>query len=661
MSHFEAIVRAHQGQGRIPRFLQAPGVASLAVNGNEVVLVRTIPGIHMTAELLADGVRLRLIVEPGLQVEKPVHLCIGSTAERGIQRIVATFEIGSGAHIEFLACCSFPNAVQFQHIMEGTTYLGPDATIVYRETHHHNGIGGVALATRARVKVDERARFFSGFSVTEGRAGSLNLSYEVDVAALGLAELNARGLGYGDDRIVIRELIRLNGQEARGLAKSRIAVRDRARSEVYSTLEGNAPFAWGHVDCVEIVRDEATANAVPLLLVNDDRAQLTHEAAIGTVDKKELETLMARAVDEETAVDIIVRGLLGEGIEFAGRRDGSGDAWEESVDVPAIEVQDLTRDYGNLRAVDHASFTVEPGEVFGFLGPNGAGKTTTVRMLTTLLEPTYGTALLNGCDIVHQSYQARRQFGVVPEESNVYRELTARANLLFSGKLYRVPKAERERRAVELMTRFGLADRLGSIVDTFSRGMRRKLTIAMALMHRPSILFLDESTAGLDVQGQRSIVEFIRQLNAEGMTIFLTTHQIEEASQLCHRVAIINQGKIVAIDTPERLKQAFQSVQSVEVALDPYPREAQEHLADLPDVTGVVRHGDKWRLYTPSPSRLLPAVTAYAEQHRLRLVSLNTLGPSLEDVFLQITGQPLSARREEAPERRRRRCEGRRH
>ncbi|MDI7274923.1 MAG: ABC transporter ATP-binding protein, partial [Anaerolineae bacterium] len=213
------------------------------------------------------------------------------------------------------------------------------------------------------------------------------------------------------------------------------------------------------------------------------------------------------------------------------------------MDVSAIEVRDLTRDYGSLRAVDHVSFTVAPGEVFGFLGPNGAGKTTTVRMLTTLLEPTYGTALLNGYDVVRQGYQARRQFGVVPEESNVYRELTARANLLFSGKLYRVPKAERERRAVELMTRFGMADRLDALVDTFSRGMRRKLTIAMALMHRPSILFLDEPTAGLDVQGQRSIIESIRQLSAEGMTIFLTTHQIEEANQLCDRVAIINQGK----------------------------------------------------------------------------------------------------------------------
>ncbi len=307
--------------------------------------------------------------------------------------------------------------------------------------------------------------------------------------------------------------------------------------------------------------------------------------------------------------------------------------------VPAVEAMDLTRDYGKLRAVDHVSFAVHRGEVFGFLGPNGAGKTTTVRMLTTLLEPTLGTARLNGYDITRQGYLARRQFGVVPEESNVYRELTARANLLFSAQLYRVPRPEAGLRATALLARFDLQDRQDSVVDTFSRGMRRKLTIAMALMHRPSILFLDEPTAGLDVHGQRSILDYVRQLNAEGITIFLTTHQMEEANQLCDRIAIIDHGKVAAVGTPERLKLAFRRLQSLEVAFEPCPDGIKAELAKLPGVDNVIRLGDGFRLYAPDPAHLLPAVTGLAGERGLRLVALNTLGPSLEDVFLLVTGR----------------------
>jgi len=316
--------------------------------------------------------------------------------------------------------------------------------------------------------------------------------------------------------------------------------------------------------------------------------------------------------------------------------------------TPAIQVVDLTRDYGKLRAVDHINFAVHPGEVFGFLGANGAGKTTVIRMLTTLLEPTSGTAMLNGYDVVRQAYQARCQFGVVPEDSNVYRELTARANLLFSSQLYRVPEPERGPRASELLKRFELADRQSSLVDTFSRGMRRRLTIAMALVHRPSILFLDEPTAGLDVHGQRSILECVRQLRAEGITIFLTTHQMEEANQLCDRVAIIDHGKIASVGTPERLKRAFKQLQSVEVGFGPSPDGIKAELQALPGVVNVIRLGDKWRIYAGEPARLLPAMMALAGRRGLRVMSLNTLGPNLEDVFLLITGRRPTGDEEEA-------------
>jgi ABC-2 type transport system ATP-binding protein len=288
---------------------------------------------------------------------------------------------------------------------------------------------------------------------------------------------------------------------------------------------------------------------------------------------------------------------------------------------------------------------VQRGEVFGFLGPNGAGKTTTQRMLTTLLEPTEGRILINGHDLAHEAYPVKRQMGLVPEESNVYTELTAWDNLMFTARLYRVPRAEREVQARELLETFGLWEKRDVKVENFSKGMRRRLSIAMAIIHKPSLIFLDEPTPGLDVQSTRAIRDLIRQLNAEGTTLFLTTHQIEEANQLCDRVAIINHGRIAAIDTPERLKQAFRRVQSVEVALEP-DGQAHAHgqaLAALAGVTTSVKMGDKWRLYTEDPSALLPLVMDYAGAHGLRVVSLGTLGPSLEDVFLEITGQQVGS------------------
>lgn len=325
----------------------------------------------------------------------------------------------------------------------------------------------------------------------------------------------------------------------------------------------------------------------------------------------------------------------------------------------AIVVENLTKVYGRpdsgVLAVDHINFEVRRGEVFGFLGPNGAGKTTTQRMLTTLLEPTEGRIVIFGHDLAREPYPVKRQMGLVPEESNVYTELTGWDNLMFTAQLYRVSGSERAKRARELLETFGLWEKRNVKVENFSKGMRRRLSIAMAIIHKPALLFLDEPTPGLDAQSARAIRDLIRQLNAEGTTIFLTTHQIEEANQLCDRVAIINHGRIAAIDTPERLKQAFRRVQSVEVALEPDGGVHGEALAALPGVTTPVKMGDKWRLYTEDPSALLPLVMDYAHAHDLRVVSLSTLGPSLEDVFLEITGQQVGTVRHETPEEKPRR------
>ena len=316
-----------------------------------------------------------------------------------------------------------------------------------------------------------------------------------------------------------------------------------------------------------------------------------------------------------------------------------------------IEVSNLTKYYGNpaassgqaLPAVDHIDFEVYRGEVFGFLGPNGAGKTTTQRMLTTLLEPTGGRILIDGHDLARDAYPAKRQMGLVPEESNVYTELSAWDNLMFTARLYRVPRKERAPRARRLLEQFGLGEKRDVKAGAFSKGMRRRLSIAMALIHEPALLFLDEPASGLDAQSAKMIKELIRQVNAEGTTVFLTTHQIEDANQLCDRVAIINHGQIAAIDTPERLKAAFRRAQSVEVALEPNGGDHGEPLAALRGVTASTKIGDKWRLYTEDPAALATQVVHYTEDHGLRLVSLNTLGPSLEEVFLEITAQEIGA------------------
>jgi len=219
-----------------------------------------------------------------------------------------------------------------------------------------------------------------------------------------------------------------------------------------------------------------------------------------------------------------------------------------------IDVKNLTKQFGDFTAVDEISFKVRTGEVFGFLGPNGAGKTTTIRMLTGLSKPTGGKASILGFDINSQIVQIKKHIGVVPEISNLYDELSGFDNLLFMAQLYGVPRTQRRKRAEELLKTFRLYERKDSLFRIFSRGMKRALTIAAALIHNPEVLFLDEPTVGLDVVAARSLRNLISNLRRQGVTIFLTSHYLEEADLLCDRVAILVKGKILAIDTPQALK-----------------------------------------------------------------------------------------------------------
>jgi ABC-2 type transport system ATP-binding protein len=315
--------------------------------------------------------------------------------------------------------------------------------------------------------------------------------------------------------------------------------------------------------------------------------------------------------------------------------------------VNAIKASNLTKYYGKFLAVDHVSFEVKSGEAFGFLGPNGAGKTTTIRMLTGVSIPTEGTASIMGYDIRRQSVSAKEQMGIVPDVSNVYKDLSAWDNLIFTGKLYDMPKAFRESRAEELLKMFGLYERRKERVKGFSRGMKRRICIAMALMNRSSIIFLDEPTSGLDVQSVLIIRDLIRKLNQQGLTIFITTHNIEEASQMCDRVAIINHGKIATIDTPENLKSTVESLQSVEVAFESAPQNVLKELGELPQVSEAVKQGDKFKLFTREPSSVLASIWNYTQSNNLKLLTINTVGPSLEDVFVNLTGIKLATEQEE--------------
>ena len=303
--------------------------------------------------------------------------------------------------------------------------------------------------------------------------------------------------------------------------------------------------------------------------------------------------------------------------------------------TPAIDVADLTKRFGTTLAVDHISFSVQEGEIFGFLGPNGAGKTTTTRMLTGVIPPDAGTALILGYDIRQSPVLAKQGFGVVPETSNAYTDLSAWQNLMLMGELYGLPSGQATERASDLLGMLGLLERKDQKVQAYSKGMKQRLILAMALLHEPRLLFLDEPTSGLDVQSTQMILSLLRTLNSTGTTIFLTTHNMEEANRLCHRVGIIRDGTIVAVDAPEKLKAAIDRVHRIEVSFDrEIPADA---LGRLPGVTGADRTGDKWQITAENRDAAIRALVTFSQEQNATIVTLTTLAPSLDDVFLRLT------------------------
>jgi len=318
-----------------------------------------------------------------------------------------------------------------------------------------------------------------------------------------------------------------------------------------------------------------------------------------------------------------------------------------TVSANAIEVLDMTRRFGPVAAVDHVSFNVGEGEIFGFLGPNGAGKTTLIRMLTTLIRPSSGTARISGFDVVSRPDAVRRSIGVVPQAMTSDLDLTGHENMDIYGRFYSIAAKTRKERICYLLDKVGLSDRAGNLVGTYSGGMRRRLEIARGLLHQPKILFLDEPSIGLDPQSRRVVWEFIRNLSREEtITIFLSTHYMEEAEALCSRIAIIDSGKIIAMGTPDELKSVVPGNDIITLAVENLTDTVAENIRQLPFVHKIGIDDGKVIIYVDSGARNLPLLIDEIRSMGRKVISISLQEQSLEDVFIHFTGK--SIRKEES-------------
>jgi len=305
-----------------------------------------------------------------------------------------------------------------------------------------------------------------------------------------------------------------------------------------------------------------------------------------------------------------------------------------------IEVVNLTKKYGELVAVNNVSFEVKEGEIFGLLGPNGAGKTTLISMLCTILRPTSGRAKVNGFDIVKEEDKVRKSIGIVFQDSSLDNRLTGMENIDLHASLYSVPKSERKKRIKEVLELVGLEDKANILVRNYSGGMKRRLEIARALIHYPKVLFLDEPTIGLDPQTRVNIWEYIVKLaKRENITIFLTTHYMEEADFLCNRVAIIDEGKIIAIDSPENLKRKIGGDALIIEADE--KEKTKEVVSKLSFVKKVSEVDGKIYVNIENSEENLPSVFEALRNNNIKIKSISVRKPSLNDVFIHYTGKEI--------------------
>ena len=308
---FKTLVDYFEKSGGDPGVFNNSKVSTLLINGNKVLAKNVSEGVHAEAIEMEDGVEVYLNIDDNVEMNNPVHMCFGLLNKKGTQRIISHYKIGNRTKVSFLAHCIFPNPEHIVHQMEADITIGYESSMLYNEVHYHGNEGSIDVIPKANIKVGKSSHYFSEFKLVKGIVGNFDLDYVVDVDDDGVAELSTKLYGKKNDTIKVKESIYLNGVSSKGIAKTRIVNTDFSKSEVMGEVIGNGDYARGHVDCTEIIEGQnASASAVPLVKVTNSKAKVTHEAAIGSVDKNQIETLMARGLTENEAIDIIVKGLL---------------------------------------------------------------------------------------------------------------------------------------------------------------------------------------------------------------------------------------------------------------------------------------------------------------------------------------------------------------
>ena len=309
----------------------------------------------------------------------------------------------------------------------------------------------------------------------------------------------------------------------------------------------------------------------------------------------------------------------------------------------SIETKSLTKSFGDLVAVNDISFSVEKGEIFGFLGPNGAGKSTTMMIFTTLLKPTNGNALVGGFDVLKNPKQVRESIGFVQQETTVDEYLSGRENLLLQAKLNHIPKNEINQRIDEVLDLIELSDKQDEAVVTYSGGMRKRLDIAGGLLHHPRVLFLDEPTVGLDIQTRRKIWQYIKKIHTQfDMTIFLTTHYMEEADSLCDRIGIIDHGKIQVIDTPKNMKNDLgNEIISLVIESNTNYDSFLLELKKIEFIKKINEDDSKLTLFTSNGTEVIPKIFQISSDLGIKIKSISLTQPTLDDVFISYTGHEI--------------------
>lgn len=310
---------------------------------------------------------------------------------------------------------------------------------------------------------------------------------------------------------------------------------------------------------------------------------------------------------------------------------------------PILEVHNLSKKYNDFTAVKGVSFDIQQGEIFSLLGPNGAGKTTTISMLSTLYNPTDGDALIAGHSIRKDPMAVRRVIGVVPQDLALYEDLTARENLEFWGQMYNLGGKALSNRIDEVLMQIGLTDKAKNRVRTFSGGMKRRVNIGVGLLHKPQLLFMDEPTVGIDPQSRRAILDTVKDLNAQGMTVLYTTHYMEEAAELSHRVGIIDYGEMIAIGTQKELTQQVGQTETLilHIGENDDPIALAQSLTGLEGILQAQATDHEVSVITPEAEDVLAAVVGVANERGIKIRSIDIREPNLEAVFLRLTGRAL--------------------